>query len=297
MTHFPSQYATASPVLMVSSQSYYQTQLSAATFGRHHSLHMNHKTTETPMLPGPVRSAGRKRSRDEASINLEPDLCPTPAVDSLEDWANEVGMVLIRSANTHVADAKNHPDSFMHRSSDVNQKAKQDFQIHRFEPRNQKSQRLDRTTQNSPLYSTLHQPTHKSSPGNLSSSDCHDALVIDDFTVHLGIGWRSISGDEHIQAAARGWARFIENNFGLARVRICLESKGLQSYLIEASSGYFLFAENLRQGRLVSPTAEGALKNLQSSPPIFEGPELAFLAANGNERVDTFVDVAMVLDS
>ncbi|KAG6018314.1 hypothetical protein E4U43_004456 [Claviceps pusilla] len=259
---------------------------------------MNHKNTaEPPMPPSPVRSAGRKRSRDEASTNLEPDLDPTLAVESMEDWANGVGMDLIRPASSHVADTSTQPDTFMHRSSDVNQKDKQDLQIHRPELRSHKSQRLDRTTQISPLCSTQHQPAPQSSPGDIPSSVCHDALVIDNFTVHLGIGWRSISGDEHIQAAARGWARFIEINFGLAKVRICLESKGLQSYLVEASSGYFLFAENLRQGRLVSPTAEGALKNLQFSPPVFEGPELPVLANRDDKCVDPFVDATMVLDS
>ncbi|KAG5930507.1 hypothetical protein E4U42_000428 [Claviceps africana] len=297
MTHFPRQFATASPVLMVSSQPYYQTQLPAGTFGRYHSIHMNHKiTTETPMLPSPVRGTGRKRSLDEASINLEPDPNSTLAVDSLEDWANEVGMALIRSGNSHVTGASNQTDSLMHLGSNVKQRAKQDVQIDRPELRIHKSQRLDRTTQKTPC-SILHQPASKSSLGDISSTISHDALAIDNFTLHLGIGWRRISGDEHIQAAARGWARFIENNFGLARVRICLESKGLQSYLIEASNGYFLFAENLRQGRLVSPTAEGALKNLQSLPPVFEGPELAFLAPRGDELVDSFVDAAMVLDS
>ncbi|KAG5953962.1 hypothetical protein E4U53_005955 [Claviceps sorghi] len=259
---------------------------------------MNHKvTTETPMLPSPVRGSGRKRSLDEASINLEPDPNSTLTVDSPEDWANGVGMALIRSANSHVPGASNQTDSLMHLSSNVIQKAKQEVQIDRPELRSHKSQRLDQPTQKAPLCSTLHEPAPKSAPGDISSAICHDALVIDNFTVHLGIGWRSISGDEHIQAAARGWARFIENNFGLAGVRICLESKGLQSYLIEASNGYFLFAENLRHGRLVSSTAEGALKNLQSSPPVFEGLELALLASRGDEFIDSSVDAAMVLDS
>ncbi|KAG6001802.1 hypothetical protein E4U21_003791 [Claviceps maximensis] len=260
---------------------------------------MNHKfTAGNPMLPESVRSAGRKRSRDEASINIEPDLNPTLAVDSLGDWANGVGMVVIRSANHHiVTDINTQPDSFMHQSSDVNHKVGQDLQIHRTELRSHKSQRLNQTTQNPPLCSTLHQPAPNSPAGNVASAVCPDALSIDNFTFNLGIGWSSISADEHIQAAARGWARFIENNFGLGRVRICLESKGLQSYLIEASNGYFLFAEDLRQGRLVSTTVEGTLKNLQCLPPVFEGPELAFQAARTDEGFDTSVDAAMNLDS
>lgn len=97
--------------------------------------------------------------------------------------------------------------------------------------------------------------------------------IIDHFTRQLGIGWKGIADEEHIQAAARGWARFIENHYPLSDVRIRLESKGLQSYLIEATEGFFLFAEDLRQARFVSQTATGALQNLQASPPCFDGAD------------------------
>jgi hypothetical protein len=106
------------------------------------------------------------------------------------------------------------------------------------------------------------------------ASDSSDQPVIDDFTVHLGIGWRRISEDVDIQAAARGWARYIENHYPISSVKICLESKGLQSYLVEAAEGYFLFSENLRHGRLVGRDVSAALRNLQTSPPAFEGEEM-----------------------
>jgi hypothetical protein len=51
-----------------------------------------------------------------------------------------------------------------------------------------------------------------------------------------------------------------------------LESRGLQSYLVETEEGYFLFSENLRQGRLVSRDLERAMKNLQASPVNFDDP-------------------------
>jgi hypothetical protein len=105
-----------------------------------------------------------------------------------------------------------------------------------------------------------------------ASSDSLAQPVVDDFTLHLGIGWSRISDDGHIQAAARGWARYIENHYPVTNVKILLESRGLQSYLVEATEGYFLFAENLRQGRLVSTTPEGTLNNLKISPPMFDGP-------------------------
>ncbi|KAG6018671.1 hypothetical protein E4U19_007773 [Claviceps sp. Clav32 group G5] len=258
---------------------------------------MNHNIiTEISMQPSPGRLVGSKRSRDEASINLEPEFHTALAVDPPKDSTHGVGKVVIHPANSHVVNASTQSCTLMQRSSDEHQRAEHDLQTHQPVSRNHKTQRLDRTTHKTPLRSTMYQPASLFLPENVSSANAHDALVIDNFTVHLGIGWRRISGDEHIQAAARGWARFIENNFGLEKVRICLESKGLQSYLIEASSGYFLFAEDLRQGRLVSPTAEGALINLQLSPPIFEGPELEFMAPPKNNCIDMSADSTMVLD-
>ncbi|QPH04478.1 hypothetical protein C2857_001511 [Epichloe festucae Fl1] len=223
---------------------------------------------------------------------------PTVAADCLHDCAYGEGMVLIKPAIGHVADASSQSGTWgtwVEQKSVDDQKAKKDSQT-RLEMRRHKSRRLDCTTGTTPLCSTLHQSASNSSHGSVSSAVSNDTLVIDNFTVHLGIGWRSISDDGHYQAAARGWARFIENSYGLTGVRICLESKGLQSYLVETSNGYFLFAENLRRGRLVSATAEGALRNLKLSPPQFEGPELDFMAKD-NERVDASADSAMALDS
>lgn len=120
-------------------------------------------------------------------------------------------------------------------------------------------------------------------------------LIIDNCTVHLGIGWRRISDDEHIQAAARGWARFIENHFALCNVRMCLESRGLQSYLVEAAEGFFLFTEDLRCGRLVSRTVDRALHNLQKSPPVFDGPEIE-MKPPCRGTTDLSTDIEMQVD-
>jgi hypothetical protein len=122
------------------------------------------------------------------------------------------------------------------------------------------------------------------------------APVIDNFTLHLGIGWSKISEDEHIQAAARGWARFIENHYPLSEVEICLESKGLQSYLVRTAEGFFLVSENLRQARLVSQNAESALRNLQHSPPIFDSPETLTKAESPGVLTPRAADTEMNMD-
>ncbi|CAD6503442.1 BgTH12-03106 [Blumeria graminis f. sp. triticale] len=99
-----------------------------------------------------------------------------------------------------------------------------------------------------------------------------EGSIIDSFTRHLGIGWSSLSDtDPETQAATRGWIKFIENHFPLSNVRIQLRSKGLASYLIESNEGYFLFGEDLKQGRLVSVNLEKTWINLQGACPIFEG--------------------------
>ncbi|SZF04721.1 unnamed protein product [Blumeria hordei] len=104
------------------------------------------------------------------------------------------------------------------------------------------------------------------------SPEKREGSIIDNYTRHLGIGWSSLSDtDPETQAATRGWIKFIENHFPLSNVRIRLQSKGLASYLIESNEGYFLFSEDLKQGRLVSVNLEKTWINLQGACPIFEG--------------------------
>jgi hypothetical protein len=145
--------------------------------------------------------------------------------------------------------------------------------------RSYKTQRVARSVAVAATSPGIEFSSANSTPTTLSSSANPSGYpIVDDFTLQLGIGWRRVGNDENIQAAARGWAKFIENHYPISNVIIRLESKGLQSYLVEASEGYFLFDENLRNGRLVSTTGEGALQNLKSNPPVFEGPETMMAA-------------------
>lgn len=292
MAYFGRHYSTASPVLAIPPQSYYQTQLSAGTFGRYHSSPMSYSTAPST-LPTPARSGGRKRSRDEASINLEPDPQDMGCRDSEQDWSYGEGMVLIKPDKGYVADAASQSGTWLEEKNEQEHQAKRQHEAYQPEMRSHKSQRLDQSPSQTSLQSTVASSIvsscHQSSNGN-------DTLVIDNFTVHLGIGWRKLSSEDHIQAAARGWAKFIENNFGLSNVTVCLESRGLQSYLVEAADGYYLFAENLRHGRLVSRSANVALQNLQLSPPNFEGPEMG-LTAEKDRTNSIFPDSAMAIDS
>lgn len=213
-------------------------------------------------------SAGRKRSRDEASSNLEPDISAIPHEEPETEWVYGPGMTLIKSTKAYVSDASSQSGTWLEEKKAAEAATRREMKDL---CRNHKQQRTDR-----PSGASLSIPIPTSSlkvKAKSTSSEISQAPVVDNFTLHLGIGWRRISDDEDIQAAARGWARFIENHFPITNVRVVLESKGLQSYLVESSSGFFLFSENLRQGQLVSQTVEGTLRNLQCSPPKFDGAE------------------------
>lgn len=125
------------------------------------------------------------------------------------------------------------------------------------------------------------------------SPERHVEPTVDDFTRHLGIGWSSIDqADADIQAAARGWNKFIENHFPVTNANIRLQSKGLASYLVEANEGYFLFGEDLKQGRLVSTSLDRTWVNLQGATPTFEGEVV--MEAGQTPKADVDVQSAAV---
>jgi hypothetical protein len=136
--------------------------------------------------------------------------------------------------------------------------------------RSTKSQRLDFTSTPVIAEEVMRNGT-LSTPLTESPSNGITEPTVDDFTRHLGIGWSKISVDEDIQAAARGWTKFINNHFPVTDAKIRLQSRGLSSYLVEANEGYFLFGEDLKQGRLVSPSLERTWDNLRGPLPIFDG--------------------------
>ncbi|OAA58858.1 hypothetical protein ISF_06641 [Cordyceps fumosorosea ARSEF 2679] len=261
MASFQRQFTTASPVLALPQPSH-PNQIAGSVFA---PPHVQMQIQSQP-FDRPTASQGRKRSRDEAGANLEPDAPPEPMVDPQDDWVYGEGMTLIKPNAGYVADASTQSGTWMEEKNvAADAEMKRQVEAAQVDVRSHKLQRMasDET-------SSVTSPT--SVPPTMPAPQ-PDGPVIDSFTLHLGIGWRKISDDEHIQAAARGWAKFIENHYPLSDVQICLESKGLQSYLVKATEGFFLCSEDLRQARLVSRDADTALRNLQQSPPTFEGAE------------------------
>lgn len=302
MAPFGSSY-TDSPVLAMPPQPAHQGPPGGPVFARH-PLQFSHSASwsQTP-IRNPSSVAGRKRSRDEAAVNLDaPEKVVDPPIivkEPEDDWVYGPGMTLIKRSDSYVPDASSQSGTWIEEKVAKEEAEKAEAlltiqeQMSQERPslRSHKSQRLEMTTVLSPaegFSSNRSSPIRELVNPMTASSDAMVQPVVDDFTVHLGIGWSRLSDDELIQAAARGWARYIENHFPVTNPKIRLESRGLQSYLVEANEGFFLFADNLRQGRLVSRDVERVLHNLKTSPPTFDGPETLEAADHPRPAVSTF---------
>ncbi|TAQ86222.1 hypothetical protein B7494_g5438 [Chlorociboria aeruginascens] len=228
----------------------------------------------TPSTSAPSSAAGRKRSRDDAADTLGDDECfpphdpPTP--DNEDEWEYGEGMTLIKpNSSGYIIHAGSQTGTWAEEKADEQAKPRSP---ERPVLRSHKSQRLNLTAtpaiaeELSLSNGTLVTPQSIVSVGATGPTE----PTVDDFTRHLGIGWSSISSDEHIQAAARGWTKFIENHFPVTDVKIRLESRGLSSYLVEATEGYFLFGEDLKKGRLISTCLDRVWENLRGPVPVFD---------------------------
>ncbi|TVY18437.1 hypothetical protein LARI1_G004685 [Lachnellula arida] len=219
----------------------------------------------------PPSAAGRKRSRDEAAPNLGDDDLLDPAPQSKpqeneEEWEYGEGMVLIKPNVGYIMEADSQTGTWAEEK--LEEKPKPAVSPEAPILRATKSQRLNSTVP------SIAEEVLQNGELIASSPERSNGLVeptIDDFTRHLGIGWSLISASEHIQAAARGWTKYIENHYPVTNAKIRLQSKGLASYLVEANEGYFLFGEDLKQGRLVSASLEKVWENLRGPLPIFDG--------------------------
>lgn len=142
-----------------------------------------------------------------------------------------------------------------------------------------KSQRLD-TTAPGPDDITLATLASHHSTGRSPPKTTRLDPAVDDSTHLLGIGWTRLRADDpaadaDVQAAARGWAKYINNHYpGVADAQILLQSKGLSAYLVAASGGFWLFREDLSEGRLVGGCWETCLASLRGGMAGLEGGEV-----------------------
>lgn len=240
----------------------------------------------TPTSIAPQSRAGRKRSRDEASENLEEDYFavqePVKEPENEEEWVYGPGMTLIKPNKGYTMEAASQTGTWAEEQEEKEKAlAAQVAQqlVDRPILRAAKSLRLDMTA------TPLNDDTSSVGASSAASPERSSYVepTVDDFTRHLGIGWSSLSSDPDIQAAVRGWTRFIENHFAVTNAKIRLQSRGLASYLVEADEGFFLFAEDLRKGQLVSTDLQKTWMNLSSPIPVFEGETV--MEAVGTPRI------------
>ncbi|KAF2458799.1 hypothetical protein BDY21DRAFT_283635 [Lineolata rhizophorae] len=102
--------------------------------------------------------------------------------------------------------------------------------------------------------------------------------IIDRLTLVLGVGWKRVYGNDAVADAARGWARYIENHYPLAKPTIMLHSERLQAYLVHAfdpidsCEGFWLFQDELKFGQAVGESLDAVVANLTAQAEIrFEG--------------------------
>ena len=133
-----------------------------------------------------------------------------------------------------------------------------------------------------------------SSPTSIAASPA--AAYIDPASALLGVGWKVIPReDEDIQKAARGWARYIEVHYPLDDVEILLKSEGQEAYLVRAAlpqESWWLFKEDLTEGRLISTAWEGTVAGLRAMPIAFEGETILFAQRTPSPPVEQHAFVA-----
>jgi hypothetical protein len=288
---------TQSPVLTMPASAAHQSAFGMPTFSHHPSPlsrpgpYAPYARHQEPM-PSAAPRTSRKRSRDEASINIDAEEAKLqtiePVKEAEDEWIYGEGMVLIKKSAAYVADAGSQSGTWVEEKAAAEEQRRNDDarafnQQERPSLRSNKSQRLDMNSVSLPsIQPQFKRPSPDRDIHNMTAPESTIQPVIDNFTLNLGIGWSRVNGNEHKQAAARGWAKYIENHFPVSNVQIQLESRGLQSYLIEASEGYFLFTEDLQRGQLVSRDLNQTFQNLRASPPVFEG--LDFMTAAGTPQ-------------
>jgi hypothetical protein len=225
----------------------------------------------------PRSAAGRKRSRDEAAINLGDDdpfaaqatVPQSNPPENEEEWEYGEGMTLIKPNKPYITEAASQTGTW------AEEKAEE-----KVEPVTPSERPILRATKSQRLNSSVPSiPEEVMQNGTLatpiaSSPERSNGLVeptIDDFTRHLGIGWSLFSQDVDVQSAARGWEKYIENHYPITNVKMALQSKGLASYLVAANEGYFLFQDDLKKGQLVSKNLQRVWENLRGPQPVFDG--------------------------
>jgi hypothetical protein len=243
--------------------------------------YLNNSTSWTPVdsMTPISTNPSRKRSRDETAFESNDDgsyfpsqHVKTPAPIPEEPIYGE-GMVLLNPSTGISISAESQTGTWFEEKVETESKPSSPSENRPKMPSSRKSVRLDPTAAPPVPVDDIAAAVAPASPPKSSTSH----PTIDDFTYALGIGWTRLSSeDPDIQAAARGWARYLENHYPrhMHGAEILLQSKGLNAHLVGSQEGFYLFSDDLVEGRLVGRNWEACLNNLRSQPIAFEGEEV-----------------------
>jgi hypothetical protein len=223
-------------------------------------------------------NSSRKRSRDENDFTSGQDgfYFPSPQVKPPAPIPEEPiygeGMILLNPSTGMSISAESQTGTWYEERVETESKPPSPSEIRPRMPTSRKSVRLDRAT---PPPSRLDHTGVAAPESPPKSSSAYPTVY--DFTYTLGIGWTKLtSEDPDIRAAARGWARYLENHYSqhIHGAEILLKSEGLNAYLVGSQEGFYLFSEDLLEGRLVGRNWESCLTNLRTHPVAFETNEV-----------------------
>ncbi|KAL6715244.1 hypothetical protein ACLMJK_007508 [Lecanora helva] len=96
----------------------------------------------------------------------------------------------------------------------------------------------------------------------------------DPYSQALGVGWTKMPDDPDTLAAVRGYCRYIENHYPLTGVEILTKSASMDSYLVRTTQGYYLFDDNLTEGKFIAKDFETTLELLKPPTLRFGGATL-----------------------
>lgn len=262
-----------------------------------------------------IPKPSRKRSRDDAEFEeamnapIEPP-APAPAPEPEEEPIYGEGMVLLNPRTGMGVSPESQTGTWYEEKVEdsivaappVSSKSTAGLS----DVQGRKSQRLDPSAPglDDIALSSMHQRLQNTTDDDnrrvltSGSNSTPNGPLVDDATCLLGISWQRVGGeDDDMAPAVRGWEKYINNQYSanLQDCQITMKSRALNAYLVAArpvtfagtaNTAYYLFSEDLDQGRLVGSTWEACVKNLQSSPVLFEGPEVLRAADKRSDSMD-----------
>ncbi|KAJ9615600.1 hypothetical protein H2200_001675 [Cladophialophora chaetospira] len=240
----------------------------------------NYSTNYTPVdsMTPISTNPSRKRSRDETAFDAEVDgsyfaSVSTPAPIPEEEPIYGEGMVLLNPRTGLSVSAESQTGTWYEEKVDETA-LKEEITAAYTRPKlptSRKSVRLSQASIRLPI------DTGIASAPDSPPKTAVDRPEFDEATIALGIGWTKIESEsESMQTAARGWARYIDNHYStdIHGAQFLLRNTSLDAYLVSSQEGFFLFSENLLEGKLVGRTWETCLQNLRSQPMAFEGNDV-----------------------